>query len=140
MLGSDPRYPPQAQPPAGSYRLLVIVPDDDLREVILTGLELTTDWWAIAAQSDEEGLKFAIALDPHAIILNQPPNGQEPSLAMTLATGAETQHIPLILMANRVRGADIQHYSRRGFAGLISKPFDCAQLSQTIAQLLNWSH
>lgn len=120
------------------HRLLVVVPDADLREVIVTGLEMTTDWQAIAAGSATEALQRAVELQPHAIILNRAEVLRSLPLLPQWAVTPATRHIPTILIVERARLADVQHYQRLGCAGIIAKPFDCAQLSQQIAAFLNW--
>jgi len=119
-------------------RLLAVVPEADLREVIVTGLAMTTDWEAIATGSEAEALQLGIERQPDAIILNHAGAMMEPPLLLQLAATPATRRIPAILIVERARLADVQHYQRLGCAGIIAKPFDCIQLSQQIAEFLNW--
>ncbi len=124
--------------PQPAPQILVVVPEPDVREIVLAGLEMTTDWQAIAASSEAEGLRIAIAAQPQAIALDQADGGMEPCLLAQLAAIPETRHIPVILMVERLRLADMQHYQALGLAGVIAKPFDAVQLSQQMSHFLGW--
>ncbi|NJL01346.1 MAG: two-component system response regulator [Spirulinaceae cyanobacterium RM2_2_10] len=123
---------------SSARRVLAIVSEDDLREVILAGIELMTNWEAIAARSASEGLSLAATAEPHAILLNQSDDGSEVTLLETLAASASLCQIPVILMVERVRVTDIYYYRQLGFAGIIAKPFDCVRLAEQIAAFLDW--
>jgi response regulator RpfG family c-di-GMP phosphodiesterase len=123
-----------------SKKILLIDPEDDLREVIQTGLELTTSWEILTAHSHAIGANLAEVEQPHAILLNvERVDCDRAALLIQLKTNPTTQGIPVILMTDRVRLADWWQLTQMGVAGVIAKPFDCANLGKQIAIFLKWT-
>lgn len=123
-----------------SKKILLIDLEDDLREVIQTGLELTTSWKILTARSHEIGANLAEVEQPHAILLNvERVDFARSALLNQLKANPIAREIPIILMADRVRLADWWQLTQLGFAGVIAKPFDCANLGRQIALFLKWT-
>ncbi|MDY6782919.1 MAG: response regulator [Cyanobacteriota bacterium] len=121
-------------------KVLLIDPEDDLREVIQTSLELTTSWNIVTAHSHALGIDLAEVEQPNAILLNVERLDRDRMAILTqLKTHPITRAIPLILMTERVRLADWWQLTQSGVAGAIAKPFDCANLGRQIALFLRWT-
>ncbi|MBD2578691.1 response regulator [Oscillatoria sp. FACHB-1406] len=119
---------------------MLIDPEDDLREVIQTGLELTTNWKIVTAHSHALGANLAAIEQPNVILLNvERVDLEDSALLAQLKANPSTQNIPVILMADRVRLSDWWRLTQLGIAGAISKPFDCVNLGKQIAVLLKWT-
>ncbi|MDY7012734.1 MAG: response regulator [Cyanobacteriota bacterium] len=136
----NPGECPLASQNANAKKLLLIDPEDDLREVIQTSLELTTSWEIVTARSYTRGIALAEAQQPHAILLNVERLDVDRRAILTqLKTNPIARSIPVILMTERVRLADWWQLTQLGVAGAISKPFDCASLGRQIAVFLKWA-
>jgi response regulator RpfG family c-di-GMP phosphodiesterase len=121
-------------------KVLLIDPEDDLREVIQTSLELTTSWEIVTACSHALGIDLAEVEQPNAILLNVERLDVDRMAILThLKSHPTTQTIPLILMTERVRLADWWQLTQLGVTGAIAKPFDCANLGKQIALFLKWT-
>ncbi|MGD2182275.1 response regulator [Lusitaniella coriacea] len=120
--------------------LLLIDPEDDLREVTQTGLELTTNWKILTAPSYTEGLRLAIAQKPDAILVNGSMIDLEYSAIFNqLDSHPVTENIPIIAISDRVRLGDKVQFAQLGVMDVIAKPFDSANLGQQIATFLQWN-
>lgn len=120
--------------------LLLIDPEDDLREVTQTGLELTTNWEILTAPSYTEGLRLAIAQKPDAILVNGSMVDLEYSAIFNqLDAHPITENIPVIAISDRVRLGDKVQFAQLGVTDIIAKPFDSANLGQQIATFLQWN-
>lgn len=119
--------------------VLLIDPEDDVREITQAGLELTTDWKIVTAHSYPQGLEIAKSHRPHVILLNiESHKSCFIHIFRQLKENPVTQDIPVILLIDRVRLCDEQRFAQLGITAVIAKPFDCVALGQKIAYLLDW--
>lgn len=124
---------------SSTREVLLIDPEDDVREITQTGLELTTDWRIVTAHSYPQGLEIAKTRRPHAILLNvESHQSCFIHIFRQLKENPITQDIPVILLIDRVRLCDEQRFAQLGITAVIAKPFDCVALGQRIAYLLDW--
>lgn len=119
--------------------ILLIDDDDGIREVARTSLELVGGYQVSAAASGEEGLDFAHAGQPDAILLDvMMPGLDGPATFALLQESAGTRHIPVILLTAKTQEADRRRFAGLGVAGILTKPFDPMALSGDIAEIMGW--
>src|SRR5271170_2563057 len=118
-------------------RLLVVEPDDTLREHIVTllsdaGYEVSTDY--------REGMKTVLAFNPDAVVLGADPPQLDCCDLLSEIKGSEhTQNIRVVMLSpggspERTRGLDL------GADDVLSLPFDSHELlSRVRSQLRNKS-
>ncbi|NEO25973.1 MAG: response regulator [Kamptonema sp. SIO4C4] len=124
---------------ASDKTLLLIEPEQDLCEITKMSLEMTTDWHILVAESCQEGSAIAQRHNVQAILLDVDPNQSCPAdLIQHLQHKTVNRNIPIIVLIDRVRLGDKQHFAQLGVAGVISKPFDALHLGTQIAYLLSW--
>jgi CheY-like chemotaxis protein len=63
---------------------------------------------------------------------------QEITALHKIKTNPDTQYLPIILLAERVRTIDRRRAKEKGAIAIIPKPFDSVNLAQQIAEVLSW--
>lgn len=128
----------------GSYgyvnkkQILIIEDDDDLREIVQLSLELVTNWEIMTASSVTEGLALATDTQPLAILLSvSMPNLNGFNTFQEIKANRETNNIPVILMADRVRLADKCQFTQQGVAAVVVSPSDPVDLAREISKVLS---
>lgn len=117
--------------------ILVVDDEADLLSTIQTRLK----WHkfnVLTALNGEEGLKIAISKKPDLILLdhNMPEmNGIE--MLTQLRDNPELKNIPVIMVTALCEPADIAAASSFGIVDYITKPFDFADLTEKITQILD---
>ncbi|MEO8035691.1 MAG: ATP-binding protein [Acidobacteriota bacterium] len=123
-----------------SIQLLVIDDEEDIREVIRTGLQLTEGWTVVTATGGVEGAAVARATGPDAILLDvMMPGIDGPRTLLALQAQDATKDIPVIFLTAKVQAAERQRFMQLGVRGIIAKPFDPLTLGQQVRDLLRWS-
>ena len=118
-------------------RLLVVEPDDALRERIVgvlsdAGYEVSTDY--------RDGMKAILAFDPDAVVLGADPPQLDCCDLLSQIKGSEhTQHIRVVMLApggsgERTRGLDL------GADDVLSLPFDPHELLSRVRSRLRSKH
>lgn len=119
-------------------QILIIENDDDLREIVQLSLELVTNWEIITASSVTEGLTLATSTQPLAILLSvSMPNLTGFNTFQEIKANRETNNIPVILMADRVRLADQFHFTQQGVAAVVVTPSNPVDLAMEISKVLS---
>ncbi len=134
-------HPVRNRSPASSAStvILLIDPDRDLREIVQTGLELTTNWHAIAVPDCQTGIEIITTCTVQAILVNIERLDWDAQLALArLQHHATLANVPTLAIAERVRATELQAARSIGLAGCLSKPLDGVNLGEQIASCLGW--
>jgi len=121
-------------------RILIIDDEEDIREVAALSLEATAGWQVATAGSGAEGIEFAIAQQPDAILMDvMMPGGDGPSTFRKMQGISSIARIPVLLLTAKVQGVDKRRFADLGVAGVLFKPFDPMTLAEQIVEALRWS-
>lgn len=122
-------------------KILVIDDEADIREVLSTSLELTTDWRVEAAASGKEGVLKAIDYQPDAIVLDfMMPEMDGPTTARLLSAQPETSSIPVVLLTAKPQMSDREQLMKNsGIKAILAKPFDPLAIGDEIKAALGWN-
>lgn len=122
-------------------KILVIDDEADIREVLSTSLELTTDWKIETASSGKEGIVKAIDYKPDAIVLDfMMPEMDGPTTARLLSAQPETASIPVVLLTAKPQMSDREQLMKNsGIQAILAKPFDPLTIGDEIKAALGWS-
>lgn len=122
-------------PLAKGARILVV--DDD--PVILRLIEVNLDlegFEVITADRGEDAIEQARAATPDLIILDlMMPEMSGWEIAERLQKDDSTKGIPLVFLSARTQDEDRRRGEELGVAGYVTKPFDPADLVETIRKL-----
>jgi CheY-like chemotaxis protein len=117
--------------------VLVVDDDDEIREITCLALELMGGWNVISADRGQGALDRARAERPEVILLDvMMPEMDGPTVFLHLQGDLATRHIPVILLTAKARVGDTQSWDDLAVAGVISKPFNPATLSDEIDRLV----
>ncbi|MGF1539824.1 MAG: response regulator [Pleurocapsa sp.] len=117
--------------------ILLIDDDDDIREATQICLEITGNWSIITASSGREGLSRAIALQPDVILLDvMMPDLDGLETFKLLQANVATKNIPVILLTAKAQPAEQRQFTQLKVSGVITKPYDPFELSNSVAQIL----
>lgn len=123
-----------------ALRILVIDDEDDIREVAQLCLETVGGWEVLTAGSGSEGLKYAVAEQPDAILLDvMMPDMDGLATFQKLQANIVTQHIPVIFLTAKVQSTDRHRFAELGVVAMIAKPFNPLNLAGEVAEALGWS-
>ncbi|MEC4983996.1 MAG: response regulator [Oscillatoria sp. PMC 1068.18] len=123
-----------------SKQILLVNAENDLQEVIKTGLELTTNWKILTSDRAHHSLSLAKEQQPNAILINiEKKDLTEINFWLQLRQKQEWQQIPVILLVDRLRRSDKKRLKKLEIAGAIAKPFDMVNLGKQIASFLQWN-
>ncbi|WP_088889128.1 response regulator [Leptolyngbya ohadii] len=120
----------------------ILVVDDErpIREAVRLCLEIIGNHRVITAGSGEEGLQIAAIEQPDVILLDRlMPQMDGIATFETLLQDPVIQSIPVILLTAQMEADGTEALLRKGFAGIIHKPFLPNQLAAQIGQILGWS-
>jgi CheY-like chemotaxis protein len=120
-------------------RHLLLIDDDDIREVASLSLEMTQGWTITTASGGTAGIALAGTCAPDAILLDvMMPDVDGPSTLRALQAQEGTKSIPVIFLTAKVQAADRETFLQLGVQGIIAKPFDPVTLGDQINTLLAW--
>jgi CheY-like chemotaxis protein len=120
-------------------RLLIVDDEEDICQIVQASLEEFGGWQTAIATSAPEGLAFAQAHRPDAILLDvSMPEMDGFELFERLQGDVETVNIPVILLTSKVLARDRQRFATLKVAGVITKPFNPLTIWQQVAALLGW--
>lgn len=122
-------------------RILIIEDDVGIQAITKFSLEMDTNWRVMSAFDGREGLFKAKNLHPDVILLDiVMPNVNGYEILEKLQNDRATNKIPIILFtAKDINKIALELYNLP-ITGIITKPFDCLDLSAKIAQLLDWQY
>jgi CheY-like chemotaxis protein len=121
-------------------RVLIIDDEPDIWEMTQITLQTLAGWDVVGTGCGEDGIRLAQAEQPDVILLDvMMPDMDGPTTFIKLRSIPETRHIPVILLTAKVKDARQGLFDQLGADGLISKPFNAAQLADRIAEILGWS-
>ena len=114
-------------------RVLIVDDDPDIREIAVTGFEISGGWEIREAASGLEALELARLDPPDVILLDvMMPETDGPTTVLLLQADERTRHVPVIFLSAKV------HLAERppGICGFITKPFDPLTLPDTVAEIV----
>jgi CheY-like chemotaxis protein len=126
---------------AGATSRNILVIDDSvlIREAAKIALGTVGGWRIITAVSGEEGIERALSEPPDAILLDVVMPGMDGiAVAERLHEIPATSSLPIIMLTAHDRLEDSECFRRISPAGIITKPFDVADLARQVATLLGW--
>lgn len=121
-------------------RILVIDDEDDIREVVEVCLKELGGWDTVTADSGQQGLLQVRLNPPDAILLDVSMPEMDGFRFFELLQGdPKAQAIPVVLLTAKILPDDRARFAAMGVAGVITKPFNPAQICEQIAEILQWS-
>lgn len=117
--------------------ILVIEDDAGIQAVTKFSLEMDAHWQVTTAYSGREGLSKAISLQPDVILLDLillDISGVK--VLKKLQQEQATKNIPVILFTAKPIEAEILKLEHVNVVGLITKPFNCLDLSARVSEIL----
>lgn len=113
--------------------------EPDIVRMVQITITAFVNWQVLVAYDGPAGIRIALTEQPDVILLDvMMPGMNGLETLRKLQEDPQTEQIPVILLTAKVRGSDQANYSDLNVAGLISKPFNAAQLPRQIAAYLNW--
>jgi DNA-binding response OmpR family regulator len=130
----DPRSPGSRS--AGEQRILVVDDESAIRLLCRVNLD-SAGFETIEAGDGETALALARSERPDLILLDVMLPGLDGwEIAKKLAEMPETRRIPIVFLTARAAAPDEVQAHAVGGIGYITKPFDPAELSQTVTATL----
>jgi CheY-like chemotaxis protein len=118
--------------------ILVVDDDDEVREITCLALELMGGWTVISADQGAVALELAQDHLPQAILLDvMMPEMDGPTTFLKLQENPRTRHIPVVLLTAKAQVGEDQCWDGLDIAGVISKPFNPATLSDEVESLVD---
>lgn len=122
-----------------SRSVLIVDDEEDVRAIARLGIELSTDWSVLTAQSGQEALDRAATLKPDVILLDlMMPNMDGRATLQNLKANPATQEIPVILLTAKAAQAEQIGISGLDIAAIFPKPFRPLELTNQIRKVLGW--
>jgi CheY-like chemotaxis protein len=117
--------------------VLVVDDDDEIREITSLALELMGGWHVTSTDRGATCLTLAREQRPSVILLDvMMPEMDGPTTFLRLQQEPSTRHIPVILLTAKARVGDTQCWDGLDVAGVISKPFNPATLSDEVDRMV----
>lgn len=119
-------------------KILIIDDDDDIREATQICLEIVGNWKIVTASSGKEGLTKAIAEQPNLILLDvMMPDMDGLETLQRLQINTLTKDIPVVFLTAKAHPAEQRQFTKLNVSGVITKPYDPFELSDSIAKILS---
>jgi CheY-like chemotaxis protein len=119
--------------------ILIIDDEEGILGLVRDILQAPGGWRVLTASSGKEGLAYARAKRPDAILLDvMMPDLDGPTTLQQLRANPATRSIPVILLTAQVQVADRHRFASLDVQGVISKPFDPLRLAAQISMALGW--
>jgi CheY-like chemotaxis protein len=120
-------------------KILIVDDEEHLRELVQACLEDLAGWDTLVAASGKECLEILQTEKPNAILLDVSMPGMDGLVVYEiLQSNPITRSIPVILLTARVLPRDRAKFAQMGLAGVITKPFQPATLTEEVAEILGW--
>ena len=124
---------------SGSFRVVVIEDDPDLRTLIKLTLEFTAGWEVTTAADGSEGIDAVRSLKPDAAVIDIMMPGMDGyEVCRRLKDDPETSAVPLVFLTART-GLDSERITAAGAKGVVVKPFDPDNLASELKAVLEGS-
>lgn len=115
-----------------SYKILVVEDSDDLRENIISLLELN-DYEVLFAENGYDGLQLAIKEIPDLIIADRMmPIMEGTQMLQEIRNNSVTSNIPLIFLTAKSSTSDIRDGMNYGADDYLTKPFEAPELLKAV--------
>ena len=120
--------------------IMVLSNTKDLRRIIQLSLEEIAGWQVFVANLDAQDLTLVTVVQPDVILLDTKlPSSNELCILRQIQKYPDIQHIPRVLLTERIFSSDRKLYNNLGLLTTISKPCDMVTLATLISQRLNWN-
>ena len=112
----------------------------DLRRIIQLSFEEIAGWQVFVADLDAQDLTLVSVIQPDVILLDTNlPKSNDLQIWQRIQNYPEIQHIPIVLLTERIFNRDRKFYHSLGIVAAIAKPCDMVTLATKISQRLNWN-
>jgi twitching motility two-component system response regulator PilH len=116
---------------------VLIIDDSPVDTLDLTGILSRNGYTVISADGAEMGVQVARDQQPDVVLMDIVMPGLNGFQATRLLThGAETRHIPVIMVSNKDQQADRVWGARQGARGYVAKPVCERELIAMIESLI----
>ncbi|HYU30007.1 MAG TPA: response regulator [Gemmatimonadales bacterium] len=120
---------------AEPFRALIIDDDPDLLMLVRRTLEFTAGWTVATAGSGAAGVALARTTRPQVILVDvMMPEMDGYEVCRRLKGDPATAAVPIVLLTAR-RDLDSRKLADSGAAGVLSKPFQPAELARQVREL-----
>jgi CheY-like chemotaxis protein len=120
-------------------KCILIIDDEEGILGLVRDILQAPGWRVLTANSGKEGLAYARAKRPDAILLDvMMPDLDGPTTLQQLRANPATRSIPVILLTAQVQAADRHRFASLDVQGVIAKPFDPLRLAAQISMALGW--
>lgn len=117
--------------------ILIVDDEEDVRAIAQMGLEMTSDWTVLTANSGQEALSIAAINQPDVILLDMMmPNMDGRATLQQLKANPITQHIPVILVTAKVQPSEKENFAELEIAAVFAKPFRPLKLAEDINEVV----
>jgi DNA-binding response OmpR family regulator len=116
---------------------VLIVEDEHAIQAVLRARLRANGYEVLYAADGEEGLALARQEEPELIILDvMLPKWDGYSICALLKSDERYRHIPILMLTARSGEEDRERGERTGADAYVTKPFDSAELMDTVRRLL----
>lgn len=117
-------------------RILYVEDDPNILSVASTALEVVGGFTVKTCRSGIEAMAEAGSFNADLLLLDVAmPEMDGPTTLACLRELVPTATTPVVFMAAKAQGPDVDFYKSLGAIGVIAKPFDPLQLAQQVRQL-----
>lgn len=118
-------------------KVLIIDDEDDIRSVAALSLGILGGVEVVEAESGPDGISMAESEKPDVILLDMMmPEMDGPATLAALRDNTQTNSIPVIFLTARAMTAEVERLKQMGAKGILTKPFDPAQLAVQVKAIL----
>jgi CheY-like chemotaxis protein len=118
-------------------RTILVVDDDEIREIVTLALEVMGGWTVLSADRGAGGLKLAREHLPDVVLLDvMMPEMDGPTMFSRMQADPALCAIPVVLLTAKVQVGHVQVWDSLPVAGVIPKPFNPTTLSAEIEVLV----
>jgi len=131
---------PVASQGSGCRRVLVIDDSALICEAAKIALETVAGWHVSTAMSGEEGLALAASERPNVILLDVVMPGMDGvATAERFRMTPSLRTLPIVMLTAQDHPEELERLKRTSARGVIAKPFEIANLSRQLDNLLGWT-
>lgn len=117
----------------GSYRVLHVEDEPDIREVVKFSLALDPDMTVKSCESATAALSEAADWQPDLILADAVmPKMDGSEMLANLRKNMRTASIPVVFMTALAQQSEVAHFLALGAVGVIAKPFDPLTLAKSV--------